>query len=41
MQNRMDEIKSAFSANVCDAIGHSLGTWAMDARKAAWVKAAT
>ncbi len=41
MQERMDEIKGAFSANVCDAIGHSLGTWAMDERKAAWAKAST
>jgi len=41
MQGRMDEIKGVAGVNVCDAIGHSLGTWAMDERKAAWAKAST
>lgn len=39
MQERMDEIVGTFSPELCDAIGHSLGTWVCDARKEAWATA--
>jgi hypothetical protein len=39
MQERMSEVGDAFSAETCDAIGHSLGVWMLDERKLAWAKA--
>lgn len=39
MRERMDELGDTLSAELCDAIGHSLGRWMYDARKAAWATA--
>ncbi len=40
MQERMSELGEAFPAELCDAIGHSLGMWMFDADKERWMNAA-
>ncbi len=40
MQERMEELGAAFPAELCDAIGHSLGAWMFDRSKEHWVTAA-
>jgi hypothetical protein len=39
MQERMSALGEAFPAELCDAIGHSLGTWMFDPPKEQWATA--
>ena len=40
MQERMSALGGDFPAELCDAIGHSLGTWMFDPAKEQWAKTA-
>lgn len=39
MQERLGELNEAFTPELCDAIGHSLGAWVLDEAKLAWATA--
>lgn len=40
MRERMDELAPVFSPQLCDAIGHSLGAWVINADMERWANAA-